>query len=55
MRWGVDLGTSEGVVPVVGGWGEAFDGRMPEDHIAAGGVSGEVGVEAAEDFVAAGK
>ena len=39
----------EHVVPVVGGWAEAFDGRMPSDHCGSHLVAGGVGIEATED------
>jgi hypothetical protein len=45
---GLSKGLEE-VVPVVMGWAEALDGRVSSDHALGHGVSGGVGVEAAED------
>src|SRR3972149_6039831 len=48
------LVSGERPVPVVGGWSQTLDRGMQGDHPVSSGIAGVVGVEAAEDFVAAG-
>jgi len=53
-RAGLLLAGGEGVVPVVGRWPQAVDCGVEGDHPGRRRVAGAVGIEAAEDVVAAG-